>query len=225
MGLLRAYGRTVLMVIFRPKLFCEQLDNPIILKEARLFWMLTICLAYLPLVGGAVQIYYTESQPNSIHRAIQSLFIPNYQPLPIGVFYLFGLLLFILFATGMPSYFCHPSSITVTRQNRAIALSYFACAPLALMPFIIALLLLAQLFWRLDAIALTFQISAALLAIFMLGCWHVRTTGIVLSVSQRSNRNQTVLTLIITWVFLMMIFLFTVPIALWYVWLTLRILF
>ena len=52
----RAYWRTALTVIFRPKLFREQIDNPIELSDARRFWLLTIVFAYLPVLGAAVQI-------------------------------------------------------------------------------------------------------------------------------------------------------------------------
>jgi hypothetical protein len=224
LGFLRAYARTTLMVIFRPKLFCEQIDNPITLSEARRFWVLTILFAYLPLVGAAVQIYHTPSQPGTLLRFIQSLFVPT-EPFSIGIFAMLGLLLFLITATGMPSYFCHPRSLPIERQNRAIALSYFTSAPLALMPFIVAALLGAQLLHRFTAISLTFQILAALLALFMLAAWYFRTAGIVLALSQRRRKTLTVLCLTLFQLFLFILFLVIIPIALWYARRTLRIVF
>jgi len=44
--------------------------------------------------------------------------------------------LFLFTATGAASYFFHPRSISIGRQNRAITLSYYACAPLALTPIV-----------------------------------------------------------------------------------------
>jgi hypothetical protein len=38
--------------------------------------------------------------------------------------------LYFAAATGVPSYFFHPRGIPVEQQNRAIALSYYACGPL-----------------------------------------------------------------------------------------------
>jgi hypothetical protein len=225
LGGLRAYWRTALMVIFRTKIFCEEIENPITLKDARRFWLLTIALAYLPLVGAAVQIYHTPSRPDTLLRHIQTLFVPGELPLPIGVFAMLGLLLFIISATGMPSYFCHPQSLSIERQNRAIALSYFACAPLALMPFVVALLLCAQLLARLTAISLTLQIVAVLIGVFMLVAWYGRTTSVVLTLSQRRRKVLTVLLLPLSWGFLLVLLVFVIPISLWYASLTSRILF
>jgi hypothetical protein len=53
--------------------------------------------------------------------------------LPLGAGCLW---LFLFTATGAASYFFHPRSISIERQNRAIALSYYACAPLALTPIV-----------------------------------------------------------------------------------------
>jgi hypothetical protein len=48
-----------------------------------------------------------------------------------------GLALAVL--TGAHTYLFHPKSLGVERQNRLIAISYYACAPLALLPFSAAL--------------------------------------------------------------------------------------
>ena len=53
--------------------------------------------------------------------------------LPLGAGCLW---LFLFTATGAASYFFHPRSISIERQNRAITLSYYACAPLALTPIV-----------------------------------------------------------------------------------------
>jgi hypothetical protein len=42
--------------------------------------------------------------------------------------------LFLYTWTGLHTYWLHPRSLSVERQNRAIALGYYACAPLALLP-------------------------------------------------------------------------------------------
>ena len=46
-------------------------------------------------------------------------------------------LLFLAAATGVPSYFLHPRTLSVQRQNTAIAMSYYTCGPLALAPVIL----------------------------------------------------------------------------------------
>jgi hypothetical protein len=46
----------------------------------------------------------------------------------------FSTWLSILLITGTPAYFFHPKRLEVDIQNRAVALSNYACAPLAWMP-------------------------------------------------------------------------------------------
>ena len=50
----------------------------------------------------------------------------------------FCLALFLLSATAIASYFFHPKSLSVIRQNRAVALSYYSAAPLAYLPLTLA---------------------------------------------------------------------------------------
>jgi hypothetical protein len=52
-----------------------------------------------------------------------------------------AVVLFFAAITGVASYLFHPRRLAVERQNRAIALSYYACAPLSLM--VVACLILA----------------------------------------------------------------------------------
>lgn len=221
-GRYRAYCRSVLMLLFRPKLFCEQIDNPITLADARRFWLVTVLLAYLPLVGAVVQIYHSPAQRDSARYFIQLLFLPYW---PVGLFVMFGLLLFIIFATGMPSYFCHPASLPITAQNRAIALSYLACAPLALMPLVIALWLIAEPLWQFEAIALAFRIAATVLAVWMLVAWHMRTAQIALTLAQRRRRALTILLILVAEMSLLVLCLVVIPAMLWYGRLVLRVLF
>jgi hypothetical protein len=42
-----------------------------------------------------------------------------------------SLWLFVLFSFGMLTYFFHPRNVPLRRQNRAVALAYYACAPWA----------------------------------------------------------------------------------------------
>ncbi len=48
-----------------------------------------------------------------------------------------SLLLWMTFLCRCASYFFHPSGIATARQNRATALSYYACAPLAFTPMVL----------------------------------------------------------------------------------------
>ena len=51
---------------------------------------------------------------------------------------LVGFLMWLIAITGVASYFFHPKSISVHRQNSGVAMSYYACAPLATLAFVFA---------------------------------------------------------------------------------------
>ena len=50
---------------------------------------------------------------------------------PVAVLHI-CFLLFLAAATGVPGYFFHPRDLPLEQQNRAIAMSYYACGPLAI---------------------------------------------------------------------------------------------
>jgi hypothetical protein len=56
-----------------------------------------------------------------------------------------SLLLWVTFLCRAGSYFFHPADRSLARQNRGVALSYYACAPLALTPLVMPFSLYA--FW------------------------------------------------------------------------------
>jgi len=223
LGLLRSYWRTAAMVIFRPKIFLDQIDNPITLKDARLFWLLSILQACLPLVILLV-FFVANNPPGRLEALKQSLFRSFFLPVPNFFFILPGVVLFFIVATGMPSYFCHPRALPIARQNKAIALSYFASAPIALMPLIFALAVVAEYVEKLEVLSMMLSFVAVALACFMLLAWYIRSAGIVLALSRRPHRVLTVLLLSLCWVFVLILFLILIPLGVWYVAVTSRIL-
>ena len=58
-----------------------------------------------------------------------------------------SLLLWLTFLCRAGSYFFHPSDQPVVRQNRAVALSYYACAPLALTPLTVPFVVFEYWSW------------------------------------------------------------------------------
>jgi hypothetical protein len=93
------------------------------------------------------------------------------------------------------------------------------------MPFIIALMLVAQFSAAVMFISIAFRILAALIAVFMLGAWYVRTVGIVLALSERRRRTLTVLVLTCAWVVVAAFSLVIVPLGLGYMARMIEILF
>src|SRR4051794_19450783 len=107
-GMLRAYWRTAGMVMFHTKEFCRQIDTPISLRDAKMFWLLTIVQAWLPIAAGILLLILLAPRSGPWHDlreiALQTVFLP----IPLSIFVLIGPLLFFAVATGMPGYFCHP---------------------------------------------------------------------------------------------------------------------
>jgi len=64
---------------------------------------------------------------------VMDLVIPLLASTALRVVVPLAIVLFLFAMTGVPSYFFHPPHLTVVQQNRAIALSYYACAPIVLL--------------------------------------------------------------------------------------------
>jgi hypothetical protein len=75
--------------------------------------------------------------------------------------------------TGLPSYFFHPPWLPVELQNRAVALSYYATAPLALMP-LVPIAASAFLFVELsrsEQLPAAVLVSGGVLHLLLIGSW------------------------------------------------------
>jgi len=222
-GLIRAYWRTVAMFLFNDKLFCEQIENPITLKDARLFWLLSLAHVIVPPL--ILLLYLATNQPPGRLAALkQFVFQSIYIPVPGVFFFLVGYVLFFIVSTGLPSYFCHPRALAVERQNRAIAFSYFACAPLAVAPLFFILLVAAEYVVRLEFLWEALRIVAAALLVSVFFAWYIRSAGLVVVLSQRRRRVLTILLFTICWVAAFVLFLIVLPLALWYALVLIRIL-
>jgi hypothetical protein len=216
LGVLRGYWRTAGMVIFRKQEFCEQIDTPVTLRDGRRFWVMAVLAAWAPLVAVVVALYLFPQSSGFLKELRAFLFQSMFLPIPLAVFILTGLFVLFAAATGMPSYFCHPRALPVERQNRAIALSYFAGAPIALMLLIALLAAGAELLTQFETISTALRFSAALVGIMTVGTWYVRTAGIVLTLSQRQRKTLTILILTCAWCALAVLCLVILPLAIWY---------
>jgi hypothetical protein len=195
LGYLRGYWRTCLLVCFRPQHFRAEVDRPVSFADARAFRRATVWIAYLPVAMVVIALYVATFVPPTGWRRLTeavSGFVPSpLEPLilarPTGAFrsvgyamelfvlaaLLLAIWLWFLAATGVASYWFHPRRLPVERQNRAVALSYYACAPLALMPITVTLLITSAMLdltevtsaaWRTAAhvavlVAVSFQLS------------------------------------------------------------------
>jgi hypothetical protein len=167
LGRFRAYWKTVGMAMFRQPRFCEEMARHVSYPDSQRFRWLTILHAYVPILLGTTAFY-----------------VGAWSALPRGFFWgdlitavwpVVGLhvclVLFLIAATGVPSYFFHPSEMPVELQNRAIALSYYACGPLAVTALPVAALVIALAVVPDTATGICLALAAHLFALGELVAW------------------------------------------------------
>jgi hypothetical protein len=147
-GAVKAYLRTVRLVVRHPSRAAADVARPVSFDDARTFRHVTVLVALAALVAllawGCVEV--VRDRPIAMSGT---------SPTPVRIGWLLEILLapvivvalyaFLLAASGLASCFFHPRRLPVERQNRSVALSYYACAPLALTPISIASVLAALL--------------------------------------------------------------------------------
>lgn len=131
LGWWRAYLRTVWFVMFRQARFCDEMARPVSFRDSQSFRWVTVLFVGIPSVLPLVCSHRTV-MGYPIPRPDHFVFHAVAEGWPLVILYVCWLL-FLAAATGVPSYFFHPREIPVQQQNRAIALSYYACGPLAFM--------------------------------------------------------------------------------------------
>ncbi len=124
LGWFKAYWKTVWLVTARPKRFCQEMARPVSYADSQSFRWVTAAHAVLTIVvGGLVPILWPERRGMSQDE-------DAWWPVGGAVF---TLSVWLCLLPGLASYFFQPRRLTVEQQNRAIALSYYAWAPLAFM--------------------------------------------------------------------------------------------
>jgi hypothetical protein len=222
-GRIRAYWQTVRIAIIRPRSLAESVLDPVY-SDARKFQQVTVLLAFLPLLAAGIWIlvnaeadeFRSLSQNFSQHRLGWAL-EAGLLPLCAGCLWLF-----LFTATGAASYFFHPRSISIERQNRAITLSYYACAPLALTPAVALGVLYLYLFGDalinqrggvIAPVAIDF-FTILLLGVLLGSLWRV-PVAILGSATTCSQARQVALALYlpVAWLFLAAVILVGIPAA------------
>jgi len=126
LGWWRAYWRTIRFVMFRQAQFCDEMARPVNFRDSQSFRWLTVLLVSIT-SALPLGVSYLTTRVESYNSFVSTAAAAGW---PLLIFY-FCWLLFLSAATGVPSYFFHPREVPVQQQNRAIALSYYACGPLA----------------------------------------------------------------------------------------------
>ena len=133
----------------------------------------------------------------------------------------------LLLGTGVPSYFLHAKHLPRPLQDRGVAISYYAAAPLALLPLVVPLLWSATTFSRLNRDAgnqeplfeaLAWGV-AGLLGLWCAG-WTLLLPAYLLIRGQHASGGRAaalVATTMITWPLLLMVTLLLLPVLVFYV--------
>lgn len=143
LGRYRAFWKTVHMATFRTRFFAREMSRPARFEDAVKFRRLVVLHALLP-IGIGLTIWYVAGL-SQLTFAKPGLWVSTdvvgslFQIVAIPVGWL-CLAMFFFGMTGAASYFFHPR-YSVVQQNRAIALSYYTCAPLAYTPLSVILIL------------------------------------------------------------------------------------
>ena len=211
LGWWRAYWRTVWFVMFRQARFCDEMARPVSFRDSQSFRWVTVLLVGIPDLLPILAYYLTwKAQP--FHNELESQLLAAGWPLLIP--YLCWLL-FLAAATGVPSYFFHPKDIPIEQQNRAIALSYYACGPLAfliipLLTFTAAMLTSSP---RENIVSLSFIVLTATLPVAAVVPWWFDLIHLARRlVPQRPQRAVYLAVCVpVLWFFLALAFLLGIP--------------
>lgn len=125
----RALLRTAWRVMFRTKTFCYAVGQPVSYADARRFQLTVISLLWLiSMIVAGFLVFATDDDAGGPFAWSETL--GQAMPVLLLLAIAGGWFLCLLLGTGLHTYWCHPKTLSVERQNRAVALSYYACAPL-----------------------------------------------------------------------------------------------
>jgi hypothetical protein len=136
LGWFKAYWKTVWLVLRSPKRLGLEMARAVSYGDSQSFRWVTMAHAYPPLLAMSIlwcALVYIKAGDEWVYWLHAGLQV-------------WALVLLILLP-GLASYFFHPSTLSVERQNRALALSYYCWAPLAFTPLALLVYIPRVLLW------------------------------------------------------------------------------
>lgn len=121
-GRIRAFWRTVILATARPRILAQEVNRPVSYTDAIKFRRVCLVLAVAALLGLIGVIVGIVDIPMSWRDRVVLIVLCG-----------FSAWLYLLSVTGLPSLFFRPPALSVLRQNRAVALSFYSAGPLAWM--------------------------------------------------------------------------------------------
>ncbi len=135
-GRVRAFARTAVMAAVHPRRLAAAVAGPVSLADALAFRRATAAVAAVALlVPLTVTAFLPDVGP--LAGAVAHPLAWRAELLAVPVVWV-GVWLAVHTSAGVCTYWFHPRSLPVEQQNRAVALAYYACGPLALLPVPIA---------------------------------------------------------------------------------------
>ena len=138
LGRFRAYWKTVWLVIRWPKRFCIEMARPVSYADAQSFRWVTLLHVYLSILVGSVGWVVFDYIRGLQGGALMWCVLGGLQLVALGLF---------AALPGLASYFFQSRRLSIDAQNRAIALSYYAWAPLATLPWVLPFWLATLVCW------------------------------------------------------------------------------
>lgn len=121
--------KTVWLVTFHDRRLWREVTRPVDYAAARRFHAIAVVLSWIGL-SLPIGVVLLRLEPRDLWRVFEVLgeAMPKQ---PIVWIALLAALPFLYVATGVHTYWLHPRGQTVVRQNRAVALGYYAAGPIA----------------------------------------------------------------------------------------------
>lgn len=215
-GRFRAYWRTIWMVMFRQRVFCEEMARPVSYADCQGFRWVTVLHVYIPILFVTILALALGMSPEPFQSELTYAIVGSVWPVV-----LFHMLIIVYLGaiTGIPSYFFHPRGIPVALQNRAVAMSYYACGPLALtfLPgtaAIVAILLGGNGYWGMASLLFAVVLPFALVVIWLIDLLHISRRVM----PQYRGRAYLIFFCVPgLWLFLGGLIIFGIPLFLWYI--------
>jgi len=209
LGWWRGYWKTIALAMFRQRSFAEEMARPVNYADSQTFRWITILLVCIP-TAMALAATYALVPPVRHQGQWATLLYPDVWP--VLVMYV-CFVLYLAAATGIPSYLFHPKDAPVAQQNRAIALSYYACGPMAIsfMPLTCYVLGLSLIRVQEKAALLLFLL-AFLLPGGQVAAWWLDLIHLSRRLTPQQDRRFDVAILLpALWLFLAFLFLIALP--------------
>jgi hypothetical protein len=157
-GWFRAYWQTVWLVVRYPKYLCAEMCRPVSYPDSQRFRWVTLLHGYLPLLVAHVLIVVFLKQHGARIDALAKNLMVGGQ---------LALLVWLIALPGLASYFFQSRRLGLEQQNRAIALSYYAWAPLSVLPLCLPLLTVGLYTWApRDVGFMAWHCAAAVVALY-----------------------------------------------------------